>query len=120
MEKTFDPKLLNASRPHWATYWCEGPVTRVTDPMKRGWRCRPAFKGSEDYCYIIGRPGIGGCASVIAMSRGTLDVAIYEDTPKEISSIISNGGREADAYREIDDIPGWGFKVIQLIQKLCQ
>jgi len=91
--------------------------TLETDPTRKGWRCRPNQPGS--ICALLGRPGTVGCASVIYIRDGELDVALYLETPKVAHEAI-NGGRAHlldPFYFQVPDLPGWGLKVINRIEE---
>ena len=100
--------------------WEGGPHTVETRPYNKGWRCRPSKKGSM--VLMVGRPGVEGCASIIQMSDGSLDVAVYSDrAPAWLADWLAapRDAREGyDAtYHRVAAASGWGLRVIHLIEQ---
>jgi hypothetical protein len=102
------------------TFW-GGGHTPDTEPTQRGWRCVPV-KGPTPadpvVCWVVGQRGVKGCASLM-MADGRLDVALYEEGPKEVDASLRKleGSTHVDAqkYLEFQAIPGVGLRVIREI-----
>lgn len=92
--------------------------TAATDPTRQGWRCRPRETG----VLILGQRGVAGCASIARLSAQRLDVALYSDVTPEALSAAWHGGEKiyADSYHSVEDYPGWGLAVIQLVERARQ
>jgi hypothetical protein len=93
-----------------------GGHTTATDPGQRGWRA--ALTGPGSKVLVIGRRGAAGCISVMQLSEGRLDVAIYDEaTPESVASVVKGGGRAlADCYRVVDQITGWSLPFIAEVE----
>jgi len=118
----FNAKTFTAAprRQPVVMFW-GGGHTRESDPTNNGWRCRPATSGHEHQVWIVGQPGKAGCASIVEHRNGTLDVAIYLETPKEVYESV-NAPRESrqcrDArYVRVDAYSGVGLRIIREIEK---
>lgn len=83
-----------------------GGHTVASDPMKEGWRIRAISPSSSGV--LVGRRGIAGCFSAMPLSDGQLDVAIYLDTPEEVSRLFKEGSADA-RYIKVACIPGWAL-----------
>jgi hypothetical protein len=73
-------------------------------------------KGSK--VLVIGRRTIRGCASVMRLSDGRLDVSVYDDaTPEEIATAVREGRPVplADVTLQTEAYPGWGLAVLEKI-----
>jgi len=92
--------------------------TAETDPTRQRWRCR-----RQGQVWLIGQPSSVGCASVMILRDGRLDVAIYLETPKEISDWLAadRETREIRDPRYLDFHPlecgGDGLRIIREIEK---
>lgn len=103
----------------WLDLW-GGGHTVDTDPTRQGWRARPAKAGSK--VLIIGRRGVAGAASVMQLSGGQLDVAIYGDqTPEAVAKAMDikpsdrEGSLADPIFPVVPSTPGWGLRVLELI-----
>jgi hypothetical protein len=120
----FDPSKFQISPQQlWAnSHPWGGGHTLETDPTRQGWRLRAR---SSDLC-IIGRKanggGVRGCASVMTLSNGRLDVAIHDElTPKELEDKLKAGERvSGDEYFQVDDCWGWALCVLSKLHELHQ
>lgn len=97
-------KVDTRLRPDWG-----GGHTHETLPGTRGWVGRPAYK---DGPLLIGQRGKQGCATIRRMGH-QLDVALYCETPEEV---IAAKCKLDCPFVQIDEIGGWGLKVIQLVE----
>lgn len=66
------------------SFWGNGH-TLETDPTKQGWRIRP-YPGRENL-WLMGRPGKPGSMTIRWVGTA-LDVAFYEEEPKEVAKAI--------------------------------
>lgn len=112
--------MLNAfntfSVPRWWEGLWGGGHTVATDPTHQGWRAALTAKGSK--VLVIGRRGITGCASVMRLSDGRLDVSVYDDaTPEEIAACVREWRPVpyADCIFQTESYPGWGLAVLEKI-----
>ena len=112
------PSVLNAfslSDRWWEGLW-GGGHTVDTDPTRRGWRAALSHKDSK--VLILGRRGVVGCASVMRMAGGRLDISGYDDaTPEEISACVRERRPVplADVTFQTEASPGWGLAVLEKI-----
>lgn len=112
---TFNASKFTTSFRWWDGLW-GGGHTPASDPTRQGWRATPAHKGSA--VLIIGRRATRGCASVMQLPDGRLDVAGYDDsTPEEIAACVREGRPVpiADVTYQTRDYPGWGLSVLEKI-----
>jgi hypothetical protein len=92
-----------------------GGHTVATDPAKRGWRAALAAPGSG--VLVVGRRGVAGCMSVMQLSGGRLDVAVYDDvTPESLAASARTRCPAADVIRQVEAIPGWSLPFIEMIE----
>src|SRR4051794_4522085 len=104
-------KQFTNGNTHAHDAWGNGH-TPQTDPTRQGWRCRPAWDGGP---LLIGPKGIKGCATLVPLSDGEWDVAVYDDsTPEEVIAARCNTGLVA-AYHTVRNTSGFGLAVIRLI-----
>ena len=104
----------------WFEFWAGNGHTIDTDPTRKGWKVKQV-RGRKDQLVIMGRvvdgKQLAGCASILPLSDGRLDVAIYEDlTPKEVLDTWANGDYIDCPYFQIKDVSGWGLAVISRIE----
>lgn len=93
-----------------------GGHTTETDPTRKGWR----LVASSHQLAVIGQKGVKGCASVMPLSDGRLDVAYHDEAkPEELAARFSKNERVGgDGYLPVDGIPGWGLLVIEEIERI--
>ena len=99
----------------WEGLW-GGGHTVDSDPTRQGWRAALSHKDSK--VLVLGRRNIRGCASVMRMSDGRLDVSVYDDaTPEEIAACVRERRRVplADCVLQTGPYPGWGLAVLEKI-----
>lgn len=97
----------------WWDSWRGGGHTAATDPGQRGWRAAPVGK-----VLVVGRRGVPGCFSVMQLSRGKLDVAVYDDyLPEALAAAAKGHCPPADVNRVVDAIPGWALPFIDMVEK---
>lgn len=100
----------------WEGLWGGGHMP-LRDPVSQGWRVYPV-KGTDRRVVVVGMRGQGGCASVVRLSQG-LDVALYDERPEDVAKAIEEG-RASDLdprYVQIDNYPGWGLSVIDILRR---
>ena len=91
-----------------------GGHTIETDPTRKGWKMR----ANSVHCAVVGQPGKPGCASVMRMGDNQLDVALYEETPNEVSEQLKTGFVDAVMYVAAPNCPGWALTIIDLIEEV--
>ena len=107
--------------------WWGGGHTPETLPTNKGWRCR--FKGNGGFTgggrglWLMGQRNVAGCASIqwypsMPEEFPALDVALYDETPEEISAIIKAGKSMEGIYVKtpVLELGGTGLLVIQFIE----
>jgi len=97
-----------------------GGHTIETDPTLKGWRFR-ALPEARSGVYLIGQAGKEGCATARLLgSRLTgweWDVAIYWETPEEVSLYVTGDGPFCDGrFVQTADVPGFGLEIIREIE----
>jgi hypothetical protein len=127
MTTTFNPMEFKASTNQWqdACIW-GGGHTLETLPTNKGWRARPLAKKRPDVL-MIGQRGIECCATVVRTKlyddecneRPGLDVAIYLESPEEVLQLAKAEKWEelSPRFVQIDEIPGFGLRVINMIER---
>lgn len=60
---------------------------------------------------LVGWVGRKGCFSVRPLSKGKLDIALYDCDPKDFSEKDVHNAH----YRELVCDPGWGFEAIKIL-----
>ena len=111
----FDASKFSVSDRWWDGIW-GGGHTAETVPTRHGWRAALTAKGSK--VLVIGRRTIRGCASVMRLSDGRLDVSVYDDaTPEEIAACVRERRSVplADVILQTEAYPGWGLAVLEKI-----
>lgn len=107
-------KEFQVSNRWWDGLFGDGH-TVATDPGKRGWRAALAAPGSG--VLVVGRRGVAGCMSVMQMSDGRFDVAVYDDvTPESLAESARTRCPMADVFRQVEAIPGWSLPFIDMIE----
>ena len=98
-------------------FWGNGH-TAETLPTNKGWRCRKMpWKSYGATVRLIGQNDKNGCATVRPLRDG-YDVAIYWETPEEVSQKLAVHGGHLDArYVEVEGLCGAGLRVIEEIEK---
>ncbi len=119
--KSFKLKEFKASwrsNPLVVNAW-GGGHTHETDPTRRGWRIRPV-KENRKGAILFGRPGKPGCFSVVSLSDGELDIAMYDGRPEDVSDYLRTGqhceGSWDPDYHEAKNISGWALEFVQEIE----
>ena len=117
---TFNPRTFTVAKSKTLgfgenMFW-GGGHTRQTLPTCNGWKA--SIVNSEGQCVLVGQRGVRGCATVVALGPGELDVAVYYECPEEIAAALKERGRAGhDAYYfQIPDVSGCGLRVINLIE----
>jgi hypothetical protein len=87
----------------------------ITKPVSERWRLAHG-EGSGPDVVLGGRKGRPGCFSVRPLSGGTLDLAVYLETPEEVSAAWQAGVNLDPSYHEITNVPGWGLVAIELVE----
>jgi hypothetical protein len=97
----------------WDGLW-GGSHTAATDPTKRGWRAAPVGK-----VLVVGRRGVPGCFSVMQLSDGRLDVAVYDEaTPESIAAGLRGGvAVDVDGLWTANPTPGWALPFIAEVER---
>lgn len=108
-------KEFSGSPRWWDFIWGSG-WTPETDPTRQGWRCRP--QRGDASVVIVGQAGVPGCAS--AARGATLDVAVYDESPEEVSAALATGRFLDPVYVQIPECSGWGITVLELIHRRRQ
>ena len=97
-----------------------GGHTVATDPTNQGWKARHA--GKDPNVVLVGRPDVLGCFSARHVPASTLghkayiDLAYYDDTPKDVAQAWKNNVPMDAIYHKIDPIPGWGLEAIKITE----
>ena len=98
---TYDPAQL------WGGGWEPGAC-----PFDKGWRAR--WSGQV---LVIGRKGVAGAFTAMAMSGDRWDVAFYEEEkPEDLARRITaneNLGALDPAYTQVGGHWGWGNNVLE-------
>ena len=122
---TFNPSTFKTAPDRHAgfgnrMFW-GGGHTNETLPTKKGWKAARPSSGSQ--LLLVGQRGAEVCATLLhngGRRAGTVDVAIYDETPEEIRSRLAKGEGTDAMYHEIPNIPGVGLRVVQLIEEARQ
>ena len=95
-----------------------GGHTNETLPTKKGWKAARPSSGSQ--LLLVGQRGAEVCATLLhneGRRAGTVDVAIYDETPEVINRRLpARVGTDA-MYHQLPNIPGVGLSVIRLIEE---
>tara|TARA_R110000751_G_scaffold290496_1_gene397163 strand:+ start:3712 stop:4143 length:432 start_codon:yes stop_codon:yes gene_type:complete len=88
-----------------------GGHTAETDPSRNGWRAR-----ATGQVVIVGQPGVAGCATAMWLSDGRIDVALRDETPKEVYDALQENRLLGDTmYHQFPDVSGVGLRIINQI-----
>jgi hypothetical protein len=117
---TFNPAsfTLAPAREPVHVFWGHGH-TLDTDPTRQGWKVRRCTPTGQ--AWVVGQPGKAGCASIIDLEDGRLDVCLYDEDPKTIDAWLKEPREtrrcfDAGPYHQIPAIGGAGLMVIRLVQ----
>ena len=110
----FDPSTFTVDNRWWVRNIWGGGHTAETDPTQRGWR---AARVTPNSAVLVGRRGKPGCFSAIQMSDGTIEVALYVETPEEVAASWKKGEVLDCPYRFVPNIPGWALPLIAQIER---
>lgn len=91
-----------------------GGHTSETNPVTQGWRIRPV-KGATNGLLILGIPGVIGCASILPMEDGKMDIAIYAEEPKTVEKSTDRSCLDP-AYFQSESGSAWALQAIQRIK----
>jgi len=119
---TFNPSTFKTAPDRHAgfgnhMFW-GGGHNNETLPTNKGWKARRPQ--SESQLLLVGQPGVEVCATLLHLeygTPGTVDVAIYCETPEEIRSRLAKGEYTDAMYHQLPNIPGVGLSVIRLIEE---
>jgi hypothetical protein len=133
---TFNPSTFQIAPDRHAgfgnhMFW-GGGHTNDTLPTKKGWKAaRPSLETQEfrpwtrrnppiSPLLLVGQAGVPGCATLLhnkGRRAGTVDVAIYDETPEVINRRLAASVGTDAMYHQLPNIPGVGLSVIRLIEE---
>jgi len=112
--KKFKLKKFKTSHRWWGLdIWGNGH-TVATAPTLHGWHARKS-PWREDVV-IIGQSNTAVCATATLDGSGDVDIAFYDESPEELSSMIKSGQQPDTYYIQVRFVSGWGLEVLRRIQ----